>query len=63
MENKKAIPGQTVYLKPGEKFESIQSLAEREAEMLKSMPAPIRVNGNGEIITEEEYQKLMKLSN
>jgi len=56
MENKKPLPGQTMYLKPGESFGDVKTLSTLEAEMLKNMPAPIPVaiNSKGEVIPEPQ---------
>jgi hypothetical protein len=42
MAEKKLVPGQTVYLKEGESFDSIE-LAKREAEMMKELPPTIKL--------------------
>jgi len=59
---KKVIPGQTVYLKPGEEFNVVKSLAEQEADMLKNMPAaiPVVLNSSGEVVRLDDYSPITK---
>ena len=59
MADKKLVPGQTVYLKEGESFDSIE-LAKREAEMMKELPPTIKLGEKKKRFKKNQY-KLKRL--